>query len=123
MYNVSGRLDHDQLVAATVREMRRQGMAHVRASHIPTIMPPEPIGGYIPDTTAYYGGLFCVAEAESAHGLTQQHTASQWNAFFSYASRVNGYFIAVVARADKPAAEALLRQICGNASNAFVWTF
>lgn len=121
MYRSSASSEHNHLVRATVAEMGRQGMTRIWASHLPNVTPPDLIGGYIPDATAYYNARLCVAEVESTDGLKQQHTADQWRAFFNYATRVSGYFIAVVTATDEMTARTLLRQICGDSQNVALW--
>jgi O-methyltransferase involved in polyketide biosynthesis len=111
-------LNHDQLVVATIAEMKRQGMTRICADHLPGYVQPDQIGVFIPDVTALTGNAMVIAEAESREGLAAAHTQAQWKAFHSHANRVGGHFIAVVNRADQAAAQTLLNQICGGAANA-----
>ena len=115
--------EHNRLIQSTVAEMKRQGMSAIRASHIPGFTQPDIIGGYIPDATAQHGTSLCIAEAETADGLADTHTVDQWTAFFNYAVKVGGYFIAVVAKADEVKARILLRQVAKDSPRAILWTF
>lgn len=114
---------HDRLVELTAKHMVSQGFTSIRASHIARFTACDQIGDYIPDATAFVGGVFVVAEAESHDGLVQAHTEAQWKTFHSYASRYGGRFVAVVNKSDEAAARTLLVQVCGNSANARVWTF
>lgn len=116
-------LSHDQLVAATVAEMKRQGMTRIYVSHLPGNVQPDPISGFIPDATALSGNTLVIAEAESREGLAASHTQAQWKAFHGHANRVGGHFVAVVNESDRVTAQSLLHQVCGNSANARVWTF
>ncbi len=116
-------LSHDQLVAATVAEMKRQGMTRIYASHLPGDIQPDPISGFITDATALSGNTLVIVEAESREGLAASHTQAQWKAFHGHANRVGGHFVAVVNQPDQVMTQALLHQVCGSAVNAHLWTF
>lgn len=103
--------------------MQAQGMTNIKAAHIVAFVQPDQIGGYIPDVTAFARGRLCIAECESGDGLAQAHTAAQWRAFYNQAIWADGYFIAVVAKADEAKAHDLLQSITGAVQNTFVWTF
>lgn len=116
-------LSHEQLVAATVAEMKRQSMTRLYADHLPNYVQPDQIGGFIPDLTGFTGNAMVIVEAESLTGLAAAHTQAQWKAFHGHANRVGGHFIAVVNRSDENIGRILLDQICRGAANANLWTF
>lgn len=115
--------EHDYLVRRTVAEMERQNLTGIKAAHIEGYAQPEQIGNYIPDVIAFAQGKPCIAECESRDGLAQTHTAEQWRTFYRQAVYADGYFIAVVAKADEAEANALLQLITEAVQNAQVWTF
>ena len=112
-----------RLVELTADKMVHLGYTRVRASHIDCFTACDEIGGFIPDATAFSGSVFVIAEAESQDGLAASHTVEQWKSFHAQANRLGGFFAAVVNNADGPAAKALLKQVCGSATNVDVWTF
>lgn len=116
-------LAHDTLIEMTAARLVDLSYSRVRASHIARFNACEQIGSYIPDVTAFHGSTLVVMEAESHEGLTQAHTEAQWKTFHAHASRVGGFFVAVVNKADEHAARTLLTQVCGTASNAHLWVF
>ena len=130
-------LSHDRLVAltaekmvhlgytrsATLARLHSLGYTRIRASHIDRFAACDKIGGFIPNATAFSGTGFVVAEAESQEGLTASHTVEQWRSFHAQASRLGGCFVAAVNKSDAPAARALLKQVCGSATDVDVWTF
>ncbi len=115
--------DHERLIRSAINQIQRDGATQIKADHIPSFAKPAVIGGFVPDVTACYGSNMAIIEAESREGLTAQHTADQWRAFYREATRVHGYFIAVVAKADEAAASALLRKVCNSAQNIRLWAF
>jgi hypothetical protein len=116
-------LSHGRLVELTAERMVHLGYTRVCASHINRFTACEEIGGFIPDATAFSGSAFVIAEAESQDGLAASHTVQQWTSFHAQASRLGGFFVATVNKSDEPAAQALLKQVCGSATNVDVWTF
>lgn len=112
-----------QLVAASAARLHQTGRTNIKADHLPNFVRPDQIGNYIPDVTGNHPDGFVIIEAESREGLAQTHTADQWRTFHNHAKRVGGYFIASVNLADEAAAKKLLVEVCGNSSNALVWTF
>ncbi len=122
MPNVS-RLSHDTLVTRTVAEMKRQGMTNIHADHIAGYPKPEQIGKFIPDTMGAHSRSTVITEAESQEGLALAHTAEQFQTFHREATRIGGWFVVAVNSADETTARTLVRRVCGEAKNAFVWTF
>ncbi len=116
-------LSHDRLVALTAEKMVHLGYTRIHASHIDRFAACDKIGGFIPDATAFSGNVFVIAEAESQEGLTASHTVEQWKRFHAQARRLGGFFVAAVNTSDAPAARTLLKQVCGSATDADVWTF
>lgn len=115
--------EHDRLVTLAAGRMQAQGMTNIKAAHIDAFERPAQIGSYIPDVTAFAQGKPYIAECESRDGLAQAHTAEQWRTFYKQAVYADGYFIAVVAKADEAEANALLQSITEAVQNTFVWTF
>ncbi len=121
--NLSTPLSHDRLVELTAERMVHLGYHRVCASHIDRFTACDKISGFIPDATAFSVSVLVIAEAESREGLTASHTVEQWTSFHAQASRLGGFFVTAVNKSDEPAAKALLKQVCGSATNIDVWTF
>ena len=116
-------IPHDRLVELTADQLVSQSYTRVRASHVARFTACDQIGNYIPDVTAFHGTTLVVVEAESSDGLALAHSQAQWKTFYNHANQSGGHFIAVVNKSDETAAQTLLAQVCGSASNAHLWTF
>jgi hypothetical protein len=115
--------EHDRLVLASLRKMREHQMTNTRAAGVAGFQQPEQINGFIPDATGYYQQTFCVVEAETAQGLSDEHTEQQLKAFYRYVNINGGCLILSVSAPCEQMAKNLMLKLFGAVQNILVWAF